>query len=153
MPSWIASFRWKARIRCSLSRRSKRGTYSNCMVCWLPAQEATVKATKVKDIVQLKHKTQMNTACPCLAFRSVCNPVTQARSEFLLEGKGEEETLTCFADLNVVIFLSESRQPSEFVPVGKWLSKSYRKWRGKWEEKNIMLQENLLTGKVSFIAE
>lgn len=144
MPGWIASFRWKARIRCSLSRRSKRGTYTNCMVCWLQAQKATVKATKSKT----QHnylKTQTNTACPCLAFRSVCNPIIQAGSDLLLAGKVERETIKCFADLVVFIFFSESRQPSKFIPVRKWLSKPYRKRRRKWEEKHTILQKNLLT--------
>lgn len=86
------------------------------MVCWLPAQEAIVKATKSKTQCNYL-KTQMNTACPCLAFRSACNPVTQAGSELLLAGTVERETIKCFADLVVFIFISESRQPSEFIPV------------------------------------
>lgn len=87
----------------------------------------------------------MNTACPYLAFRSACNPVTQAGSELLLAGKVERETITCFAELDVFIFISESHQPSEFIPVCKWLSKLYRKQRQKWEEKHMILQKNLLT--------
>lgn len=57
----------------------------------------------------------MNTACPCLAFRSVYNSVTQAESELLLAGKVKRETIICFADLDIFIFISESLQPSEFI--------------------------------------
>lgn len=144
MPSWIASFRWKARIRCSLSRRSERGIYTTCTVCWLPAQEATGKATRSKTRCN-DLKSQMNTACPCLAFRSVCNPVPRAGSELLLAGKVERETITCFADLVVFIFISDTCQPNEFIAVRKWLSKSYGKLRRKWEEKHMILWKNLFT--------
>jgi len=111
------------------------------MLFWLPAQEATVKATKSKCSYL---KPEMNTTCPCLAFRSICNPVTQAGSELLLAGKIERESIKCFADLVVFIFVSESRQPSEFIPVHKWLSKPYGKQRRKQEEKNVILWKNLL---------
>lgn len=56
------------------------------MVYWLPAQEVTIKATKVKDTVQLfKHTNGYS------MFLLGILPVTQAGSELLLAGKAERE--------------------------------------------------------------